>query len=167
MPALLEALHRIIPSARNLFDWIDSDGHIERYYFEGPIDHKIARLYFDEFYNQRERDAMPAFSDLAQGSTVIRSAQELDRASFYDSALYNEIWRPQDLALPPGGDHPQRRREGARVDWCSTGRRPIPIFSSDEEDVARTLDAVHRPRAAVAGESARSSSAAASVARRS
>src|SRR4030095_8704837 len=82
VPALLESMHAVIPSARNLFDWIDSGGHIERYYFEGAIDSKIARLYFNEFYNRREGEAMPRFSDLARGSAVIRSAQELDRSSF-------------------------------------------------------------------------------------
>jgi hypothetical protein len=40
-----EALPRHHPSSRNLFDWIAADGQIQRYYFEGPIDSKIARLY--------------------------------------------------------------------------------------------------------------------------
>src|SRR4249920_2058979 len=90
VPALLEALHGVIPSSRNLFDWIDGDGHIQRYYFEGAIDSNIAKLYFDEFYNRRESEAMPRFSDLARGCAIIRGARELDRGSFFNSALYNE-----------------------------------------------------------------------------
>lgn len=138
VPALLEALHRIIPSARNLFDWIDTDGHIERYYFEGPIDHRLARLYFDEFYNQKERDAMPGFSELARGSTVIRGAQELNQARFFDSALYNEIWRPQALhyhleAIIRGADG---RALGSLVLYRE---KSDPIFSSDEEALLGTL----------------------------
>ena len=28
----------MIPSARNLFDWVNADGSIQRYFFEGLID---------------------------------------------------------------------------------------------------------------------------------
>ncbi len=138
VPALLEAMHAVIPSSRNLFDWIDSDGHIQRYYFEGSIDNKIARLYFDEFYNRREGEAMPRFSDLAWGGTVIRSAQELDRSSFFHSALYNEIWRPQDLHY-----HLEaiiRRSDGKALGSLVLYREKMdPIFVKDEEDLLATL----------------------------
>ena len=138
VPALLEALHGVIPSSRNLFDWIDSHGHIERYYFEGSIDSKIARLYFDEFYNRREAEAMPRFSDLARGDTVIRGAQELNRNSFFDSALYNEIWRPQNLhyhleAIIRGADH---KALGSLVLYRE---RTDPVFVADEENLLATL----------------------------
>ena len=132
VPALLEALHGIIPSSRNLFDWIDVDGHIQRYYFDGPIDRKIARLYFDEFYNRRERDAMPGFSDLARSDAVIRGAQELNRANFFDSALYNEIWRPQKLHY-----HLEaiiRNADGRALGSLVLYREKTdPIFTEDEE----------------------------------
>lgn len=97
IPALLEALHRVIPSARNLFDWTDRDGNLIRYYFEGPIDAEVARHYFEEFHNKREAEAMPAFRQAVTGRAVIRSALELDNPAFFRSALYNEIWRPQQL----------------------------------------------------------------------
>lgn len=97
IPALLEALHRVIPSSRNLFDWVNAEGRIQRYYFEGPIDHKAARLYFDEFHNKREAEAMPKFVDVIRGDAMIRSAEELNHRQFFESALYNEIWRPQCL----------------------------------------------------------------------
>jgi DNA-binding CsgD family transcriptional regulator len=138
VPALLEAMHAVIPSSRNLFDWIDSGGRIQRYYFEGPIDNKIARLYFDEFYNRRESEAMPRFSDLALGSVVIRSAQELDRTSFYDSALYNEIWRPQDLHYHLEGII--RRGDGKALGSMVLYREKTdPIFIKEEEDLLATL----------------------------
>ena len=97
IPAALEALHRIVPSYRNLFDWTDAQGNLIRYYFEGPIDHRIAGLYFEEFYNQREGEVMPEFRRSINGRALIRSAEELDRPEFFRSALYNEIWRPQGL----------------------------------------------------------------------
>lgn len=97
IPALLEALHRVIPSARNLFDWVNADGSISRYYFEGPIDPDLARLYFEEFHNKREAEAMPRYVDVIHSSATIRSAEELNHQRFFDSALYSEIWRPQRL----------------------------------------------------------------------
>ena len=131
-------MHAVIPSARNLFDWIDGSGHIRRYYFEGAIDSKIARLYFDEFYNRRESEVMPRFSDLALGGTVIRSAQELDRTSFYNSALYNEIWRPQDLHYHLEGII--RRSDGKALGSMVLYREKTdPIFIKEEEDLLATL----------------------------
>jgi DNA-binding CsgD family transcriptional regulator len=97
IPALLEALHGIIPSARNLFDWTDDDGQLIRYYFEGPVDHEINKHYFDAFHNQREAEVMPSFRQAVTGRAVIHSAEMLDRPEFFRSALYNEIWRPQRL----------------------------------------------------------------------
>lgn len=138
IPALLEAMHAVIPSSRNLFDWIDSDGHIQRYYVEGSIDSKIAKLYFDEFYNRRESEAMPRFSDLALGGAVIRSAQELDRYSFFNSALYNEIWRPQDLHYHLEGII--RRADGKALGSLVLYREKTdPIFVKDEEELLAAL----------------------------
>ena len=97
IPALLEALHRFVPSSRNLFDWTDGRGNLVRYYFEGPIDAEVARHYFEEFHNRREAEAMPPFRQAVMGRASIRSAAELDNPRFFKSALYNEIWRPQGL----------------------------------------------------------------------
>jgi DNA-binding CsgD family transcriptional regulator len=97
IPAALEALHGIVPSYRNLFDWTDAQGNLVRYYFEGPIDHQVAAHYFEEFYNRREGEVMPEFRHSVNGRALIRSADELDRPEFFRSALYNEIWRPQGL----------------------------------------------------------------------
>jgi len=95
VPAVLEALHKVVPSARNLFDWTDEQGRLVRYFIEGPIDAVIAQRYFDEFHNRREGEAMPPFQALRRTPAGIRSAGELDHAAFYASALYNEIWQPQ------------------------------------------------------------------------
>jgi len=96
IPAILEALHEIIPSACNLFDWTDALGNLVRYFFEGPINPGVAQHYFEVFHNRREQEAMPAFSQVVEGS-VVRSAAGLDNPGFFASALYNEIWKPQGL----------------------------------------------------------------------
>lgn len=95
MPALLEALHALVPSYRNLFDWTDAQGRLLRYCIEGPIDLALARLYFDEFHNRREAEAMPPFQALCRQPAGVRSPGDLHPTGFYNSALYHEIWQPQ------------------------------------------------------------------------
>jgi DNA-binding CsgD family transcriptional regulator len=95
--ALMEALHEIVPSDRNLFDWSDDQGQLLHYYIEGPVDVDVARLYFDQFHNRREGQCMPAFHSLRDTPLGVRSARELDHPAFYASDLYQEIWRPQGL----------------------------------------------------------------------
>ena len=138
IPALLEALHRVIPSARNLFDWVNAEGSIQRYYFEGPIDHNAARLYFDEFHNRREAEAMPKYVDVIRGEATIRSAEELNNRQFFDSALYNEIWRPQHLHYRLEAIVRLRdgRPLGSLVLYREHGDR---IFSKADEETLQTL----------------------------
>lgn len=95
VPAVLEALHGLVPSCRNLFDWTDAQGHLLRYYIEGPIDMALARLYFDEFHNRREAEAMLPFQALSRLPAGVRGQGDLQDNGFYESALYHEIWRPQ------------------------------------------------------------------------
>ena len=64
---------------------------------EGPIDAHIARLYFAEFHNHREAEAMPRFDKLCRLPAGVHGADELNHAGFFRSPLYNEIWRPQGL----------------------------------------------------------------------
>ena len=97
MPALLEALHDVVPSHRNLFDWTDEQTRLVRYFFEGPLDAKIAQHYFDEFHNRREIEAMLPFAALIELPSGVRAAHEIEHPRFYGSALYHEIWRPQGL----------------------------------------------------------------------
>jgi DNA-binding CsgD family transcriptional regulator len=152
IPAALEALHNIVPSFRNLFDWTDSEGNLVRYYYEGPIDHQIAAHYFEEFHNRREGEVMPPFRQAVNGRAVIHSADELDRPEFFRSALYNEIWRPQGLhtrveAIVKGSSG---QPLGSLVLYRGPGD---PRFTADEE---RTLAqaAVYVARGVEAGQEA-------------
>ena len=92
VPAFLEALHSVVPSSRNLFDWTDEQGRLVRYFIEGPIDAQIAQLYFDEFHNRREAEVMPAFDSLrrspapsSRAASIICTARSLsaERVSRY------------------------------------------------------------------------------------
>lgn len=132
VPSFLEALHALVPSSRNLFDWTDEQGRLVRYFIEGPIDTQIAQLYFDEFHNRREAEAMPAFDSLRRTPAGVRSADELDHAGFYNSALYNEIWRPQGLRTRLEGvvRTADGRLLGSLVLYRAPGERR---FSADDE----------------------------------
>lgn len=97
VPAFLEALHALVPSQRNLFDWCDGQGQLSHYYIEGPVDERVARLYFEEFYNRREAEVMQPFAHALRSAAVVHSASEINTKAFFNSALYWEIWRPQDF----------------------------------------------------------------------
>ena len=132
VPAFLEALHSLVPSCRNLFDWTDEQGRLVRYFIEGEIDADLAQHYFDEFHNRREVEAMPAFASLQRQPPGVRSADELDHPGFFGSALYNEIWRPQ-------GFHTRleavvRGRDGQLIGSLVLYRGPQdPRFTRDDE----------------------------------
>lgn len=138
VPALLEALHALVPSDRNLFDWTDPQGRLLRYCIEGPIDLALARLYFDEFHNRREAEAMQPFQALCGQPAGVRGPGDLHPTGFYDSALYHEIWRPQ-------GFHSRleavlRGHQGGLLGSLVLYRGPCdPAFTADE---ARRLAAL-------------------------
>ncbi len=158
VPALLEALHGVVPSSRNLFDWADPDGRLLRYFIEGPIDAAVARLYFDEFHNRREAEAMPRFDSLALAPQGVRGPQDLAHERFYGSDLYRAIWRPQGLHARleavlrgRGGlllgslvlyrgpqDAPFSAAEAARLAGC------VPLLATAIERAARMPPAAER-----------------------
>ena len=138
IPSLLEALHGVIPSARNLFDWTDDQGQLLRYFIEGPVDTAVAQLYFQRFYNNKETICMPAFASLSRAPAGVRPASELDHANFFASDLYNEVWQPQGMHTRIEGVVRSRngRLLGSLVLYSGPGDRR---FSAADE---RTLEAL-------------------------
>ncbi|MBK1613861.1 hypothetical protein CKO44_10310 [Rubrivivax gelatinosus] len=138
VPALLDALHAVIPSARNLFDWTDAEGRLLHYFIEGPIDTRIARLYFDEFHNKLETRWMPAFESLRRTPGGVRSALPLMTAEFRQSALYHEIWRPQGFHSRIEGV--VRSASGRLLGSLVLYRGPDdPPFDAEEENALAAL----------------------------
>ncbi|MCE2917440.1 MAG: LuxR C-terminal-related transcriptional regulator [Rubrivivax sp.] len=139
VPAFLEALHGLVASYRNLFDWTDAQGRLLRYFIEGPVDHRIARLYFEEFHNTREADAMPAFETLPATPAGVRGAKALAQPAFFRTALYQEIWRPQGFHSRIEGVVRGRGGQllGSLVLYRSADQ---PVFdSADEQRLAAAL----------------------------
>jgi hypothetical protein len=96
MPIVMQTLHRLVPSCTNRFDWVNPRGQIVDYYTEPPYVPDAARLYFDEFYNRREREVMAPYSEqVRQGHGVLESSPP--GRSFYRSDFYNLIWRPRGV----------------------------------------------------------------------
>jgi DNA-binding CsgD family transcriptional regulator len=95
VPQLLRHLHELIPSATNLFDWVDADGRIVDYYTEPPYLPEVARRYFDDFYNAREGEALPPYSAHVRAASGVRRAPRSPR--FYESEFYRQIWRPRGV----------------------------------------------------------------------
>ncbi len=139
IPALLEALHELIPSARNLFDWTDKEGRLVRYFIEGPVNTEIAQLYFERFHNRDEAQHMPVFNSLREAAIGVRGAGELDQPQFLTSALYNEIWRPQGFRTRIEGV--VRSREGQLLGSLVLYRGPNdpPFSAKDETTLAQVL----------------------------
>lgn len=130
VPAMLEGLHAVVPSQRNLFDFTDPQGALLRYVIEGPIDLALAQLYFDEFHNQREAEAMAPFEALRLQPAGVRGPHDL-HAGFYRSALYQAIWRPQGFYSRIEGV--VRSRSGLLLGSLVLYRGPNdPTFSADE-----------------------------------
>lgn len=138
IPSLLEALHGVIPSSRNLFDWTDNEGRLLHYFIEGPVDTAVAQRYFEYFHNGRDATCMPAFASLRDAPAGVRPAGDLDQAGFFASELYNEIWRPQGLHTRIEGV--VRSRTGRLMGSLVLYRGPHdPKFTARDEQVLETL----------------------------
>jgi DNA-binding CsgD family transcriptional regulator len=96
MPSLLRALHELIGSHANSFYWAERDGDIRNIYMEQLPPQDIAELYFSEFVNNRARaySAVDIRKYLPAGSVVGNSMRVFPK-TFYNSDMYNLIWRPQ------------------------------------------------------------------------
>ena len=138
IPALLEALHAVIPSQRNLFDWTDDNGQLLRYFVEGPVDVGVAQLYFEQFHNRDEAACMPRFDSLRVARAGVRSAREQATPAFFNSALYQEIWRPQGLHTRIEGV--VRNTRGRLLGSLVLYRGPADPMASTAEE--RTLTAL-------------------------
>jgi hypothetical protein len=131
IPALLEALHRAIPSARNLFDWVNADGSISRYYFEGRSTRPGACT--SESHNKREAEAMPRRVDVIHSSVTIRSAENSTIGAF-------RLGLKRDLAPAAPALPARSHRAAARPGDRFTGavpRKGDGIFSRADERRSR------------------------------
>jgi DNA-binding CsgD family transcriptional regulator len=91
MPALIDALHALVPHHAAAFIWVDREAHVKNIYDAGSIDRRLLTLYAAEYCKQPRtaygRGFMTAMRTFA-------GVHELpDWGEFYQTDLYNIIWR--------------------------------------------------------------------------
>lgn len=96
MPALLKALHDIVPSAMNNFLWADDNGNVCNACYEAPITPELVTLYATEFCNKREREVGPTFGEGMRYVSGVVNWGPLMTRQFLRSDVFNLIWRRHD-----------------------------------------------------------------------
>jgi DNA-binding CsgD family transcriptional regulator len=93
MPALLQALHSVIPSAANVFMWTDESGEVTNVCFEDPTPPEMVALYLAELFDKRVDEVTSESTRALRG--VVNFEPAIGEA-FYRSDLYNLVYRPSD-----------------------------------------------------------------------
>jgi hypothetical protein len=100
MPALSQALRKVIPSSTYSFFWVNESGNVTKIYQE-PFTPELAELYFAEFYNKRELNAWPGVQKyMLEGADTGWNLANIDKKRFYRSDFYNVCLRPRNSYDP-------------------------------------------------------------------
>jgi hypothetical protein len=97
VPALLQELRQLIPHFGASFFFVDERGVPVNLYDENPETSAVASLYFDEFYDRREREIGYSFSESLRSRTTVQGPEHLIRveaAIYRRSDFFNLIFRP-------------------------------------------------------------------------
>lgn len=97
MPALLHALHKIVPSYANVFLYADEEYRLTNLYAESPVPPAIIQRYLSEFHNKRELEVIPSFAETLRSGAWVGNFRSISAEKFYRSDLYNVILRPCHL----------------------------------------------------------------------
>jgi DNA-binding CsgD family transcriptional regulator len=137
MPALLQALHWIIPSRSNVFTWTDESGEMTNVCFEELVTPERVALCLGALYDKDENEGR---TELSEGTRPlprgVKSEAVIAKVS-YDVPLCNPITRPSE--------RPVALRAIVRENACSLGtlmlcREPgDPPFTQREEKTLLTL----------------------------
>lgn len=139
MPALLREIRKLVPAYGSTFFWADENYQIKNLYDENPAVPEIVPLYFEEFYNKRERESFRGFTYDIHHCHGVCSTEEMlivDKPTYYKSDHYNLILRHM-------GYHETRHlfvREGERAlgvlaSW--RGPKEPPFSEADERALLR------------------------------
>jgi DNA-binding CsgD family transcriptional regulator len=93
VPALLNALHLLVPSYSNAFYWTDEHCRVTNLYFEDPS--TVAWLYLSDFYNRRRLVADSTRPTHPDPVPVVVTRQP-DASDFYTLDLNAPIYGPLD-----------------------------------------------------------------------
>lgn len=128
MPAILRALHDLVPSDSNGFFWVDESFDITNICAEKLLPPEIMRLYFSEFYDAPGSGFRERFAQLARQSEPVNIMTFSDE--FYRSEYYHRIWRHLDAHHVMYAVIRDRRRCLGQLSLYRTDRDPA--FSEEE-----------------------------------
>ena len=95
MPTVLSTLHGLIGSDTNSFYWATATGELCNTYFEQPMPKNVAAVYFSEFLNNPAQAYSPLqMRKYLRRGAVVGNSMRLFEKTFYNSDIYNLIWRP-------------------------------------------------------------------------
>lgn len=115
MPALLGALHDVVPSYANIFFWSDAQGRVDNALFENLDEvQPLLPLYFSEYADKREREVVSSHAETFRSRRGVWSLEEdlrVDRRTYHRHDFYQEFMRPSGyhdglLALVCDGTRP-------------------------------------------------------------
>lgn len=137
MPALVDALHKLIPWHVAAFFWVDPQGRILNIFDGGAVDRKILSIYASEF----SKHARTAYGcGFANAVRTMAGVQELPDwgNGFFSTDFYNLIWRSFGAhqaiqAIIREGSKPAR---GALVLYRTAQGK---TFSADEKRLLENL----------------------------
>lgn len=98
MPTLLEMLPDLLPCEKISFMWADEHGELSNLSIADDVPLDIKKLYLAEFYNARETEARPGFTQAMQMERGVAAwEQYYFQSSFIKSDFYNDIFRPMGV----------------------------------------------------------------------
>jgi DNA-binding CsgD family transcriptional regulator len=95
-PALLEALHQIVPSWWNRIIVCDDRYQVTFLYAENPDSYAAAELHFREFEGKLD-PATPSMAQALKSGVRVGTIHRYEQAGYYRSDHFNEIERPYDV----------------------------------------------------------------------
>ena len=97
MPTLFKELHALVPSHDGIFFWADENYQVSNICFESSLHIDIAPLYLSEFYNKRESEVFPRFSEIIRMQRGVENWErwlKVSKHAYLKHDYYNLLCRP-------------------------------------------------------------------------
>ena len=92
----IEALHRLIGGSMFGFFQVNARWQVQGVYLAEAMPERHARTYFEEFYNRREAEVGPTFTEMLRDRIPAWNFNTFGRRAF-NSELYAEFFRPMGM----------------------------------------------------------------------
>lgn len=99
VPSVLRALRELIPADYLFFFWTDEEGELQGAYEDPAAPDGVHALYFGEFHNRQEAEALPRFADTMRAGPDI-FFPDFSPQAVRGTAFYERIVRPLNSRYP-------------------------------------------------------------------